>query len=270
MTWALVTATEVRHRHVANRLAAAGLIRAVVAEPKAHDPATRHTNDVEQRLLERYFADRTRSERDILADGPSWNLGDDCELITVKAGGANESHVPAEVERLGVQGCVVFGSSILKQGWLGRFGGSMVNLHLGLSPYYRGAGTNFWALHDGKPQLVGATIHVLDAGVDTGPILMHVRPNPLPGDNAHSFGNNTIAKAARALVDLLPRWETIEPVPQWSEPSARECRMKDFDAPALTRMLERLDRGLLRDYAAAPAAFEQPRLVREFEPLVLS
>ena len=48
-----------------------------------------------------------------------------------------------------------------------------INIHVGVSPYYRGTDCNFWALYDGNSHLVGATIHKLSKGLDSGPILYH-------------------------------------------------------------------------------------------------
>ena len=45
---------------------------------------------------------------------------------------------------------------------------------MGISPYYRGTDCNFWALYDGNPHLVGATIHYLSEGLDSGDIAYHV------------------------------------------------------------------------------------------------
>ena len=44
---------------------------------------------------------------------------------------------------------------------------------MGISPYYRGADCNFWAMYDGNSHLVGATIHMLSKGLDSGAILYH-------------------------------------------------------------------------------------------------
>lgn len=49
---------------------------------------------------------------------------------------------------------------------------------MGLSPYYRGTDCNFWALYDKKPQYVGATIHLLSKGIDSGPTLYHALSKP--------------------------------------------------------------------------------------------
>ncbi len=49
----------------------------------------------------------------------------------------------------------------------------LLNLHTGISPYYKGGpNCTLWALSRGEPDMVGATIHVLDPGIDSGDILL--------------------------------------------------------------------------------------------------
>jgi methionyl-tRNA formyltransferase len=45
----------------------------------------------------------------------------------------------------------------------------IINLHLSFLPWNRGAHPNFWSFWDNTPS--GVTIHKIDPGVDTGPIL---------------------------------------------------------------------------------------------------
>lgn len=45
-----------------------------------------------------------------------------------------------------------------------------VNLHIAYLPYNRGAHPNFWSWIDNTPS--GVTIHEIDAGIDTGPIVV--------------------------------------------------------------------------------------------------
>jgi methionyl-tRNA formyltransferase len=47
--------------------------------------------------------------------------------------------------------------------------GRIVNLHVSLLPWNRGADPNFWSFFDDTPK--GVTIHQMDNGVDTGPII---------------------------------------------------------------------------------------------------
>lgn len=57
-----------------------------------------------------------------------------------------------------------------------------VNIHMGVSPYYRGAACNFWAAHQGRADLIGATIHELSTGLDSGRMLLHALPKPQKAD----------------------------------------------------------------------------------------
>jgi methionyl-tRNA formyltransferase len=46
-----------------------------------------------------------------------------------------------------------------------------INIHTGITPEYRSANPIFWALYRGEPEKVGVTIHFVDQGIDTGPII---------------------------------------------------------------------------------------------------
>ena len=69
---------------------------------------------------------------------------------------------------------MVFGSSFIK-GKLINFliKKKAINIHAGISPFYRGCDCNFWALNEKNYHLVGTTIHLLTKGLDSGPILYH-------------------------------------------------------------------------------------------------
>ena len=46
----------------------------------------------------------------------------------------------------------------------------IINLHISYLPYNRGAHPNYWSFKDNTPK--GITIHFIDTGIDTGPILI--------------------------------------------------------------------------------------------------
>jgi len=58
---------------------------------------------------------------------------------------------------------------IIKAESLHNAGAPIINLHISLLPWNRGAHPNFWAFVDGTPH--GVTIHLIDEGIDTGAIL---------------------------------------------------------------------------------------------------
>lgn len=51
----------------------------------------------------------------------------------------------------------------------------ILNIHISLLPWNKGAHPNFWAFYDGTPH--GVSIHLIDEGIDTGPILYQKKVN---------------------------------------------------------------------------------------------
>lgn len=58
---------------------------------------------------------------------------------------------------------------LLRQPVLDALPGRVINLHISLLPWGRGADPNFWSWFEGSPK--GVSIHQIDAGMDTGPVL---------------------------------------------------------------------------------------------------
>jgi len=258
----VLTSTFPRHRWVAARLAAALDVAGVWQEEKSFQPLRYAGNDDEQRIIGEHFAARDASEAawfgatDIAAaQGPRTHR--------VPPGGCNDPGEVASMTRLAPDVVLVFGTGILKRDLIDAFAGRILNLHLGLSPYYRGAGTNFWPLVNREPEYVGATIHYLDEGIDTGPIIEHVRPEILPADGPHDLGNRTIVAAAErlaaaAIAHVAGR---LHAVPQWS--GGRLYQRKDFSASAVVRMHEQFASGMIPEYLARRTARDaRLRLVR--------
>lgn len=125
---------------------------------------------------------------------------------------------------------VVFGASYIK-GALAEFlvKHRAYNLHMGVSPYYRGSSTNFWALYDGRPQYVGATIHLLTAGLDSGPMLFHALP-PAEATEPFLLGMLAVRAAHQGLVQALVdgTLPTMTAVAQDKKLELRYTRNVDF------------------------------------------
>lgn len=97
---------------------------------------------------------------------------------------------------------VVFGSSYIK-GFLINFliKKKAINIHMGVSPYYRGADCNFWALQDGNPHFVGATVHLISKGLDSGKVLYHALAKP--EKNPFHYTMKTVKSAIDSLSDKI-------------------------------------------------------------------
>jgi methionyl-tRNA formyltransferase len=125
----------------------------------------------------------------------------------------------------------------------------MVNMHLGLSPYYRGTGTNFWPLVNSEPECVGATLHLAVAKVDAGPVLAQVRPDTAADDRAHDLGTKTIIAGARRLPSVIRDLAAGRATLHTQDLSqGRLYRRRDFNAEAVRVLWRNLDAGMVADY----------------------
>jgi len=59
----------------------------------------------------------------------------------------------------------ILGAPLLQQ-----LGPAIINLHISLLPWNRGADPNLWSFLEDSP--AGVTIHQMDEGIDTGPVLL--------------------------------------------------------------------------------------------------
>lgn len=66
---------------------------------------------------------------------------------------------------------VVFtGGGLIRQPLLARAGMGVLNCHMGILPKYRGMDCTYWCSLNRDRENIGFTLHLMDAGVDTGPI----------------------------------------------------------------------------------------------------
>ena len=78
-----------------------------------------------------------------------------------------------------------------------------INYHSGITPGYRGIHGGYHALARGEPQHFGATLHLVDAGIDTGDILAQVQVTPEKGDNFHTYLWLMAAQSRQAVVSVM-------------------------------------------------------------------
>jgi phosphoribosylglycinamide formyltransferase-1 len=96
---------------------------------------------------------------------------------------------------------------ILGARFLSRFLGRVVNTHPALLPAFPGAHAVPEALAYGV-RVTGCTVHLVDAGVDTGPILAQEAIPVLEGDDEASLHERIKVVERRLLVDVLAAMAT--------------------------------------------------------------
>ena len=88
-----------------------------------------------------------------------------------------------------------------------------INVHGSLLPKYRGAAPIQWAIANGE-KFTGITTMQMDAGIDTGAMLLKAELEILPEDNTDTLSLKLANLGANLLIDTLRRLDTITPEAQ--------------------------------------------------------
>jgi folate-dependent phosphoribosylglycinamide formyltransferase PurN len=189
---------------------------------------------------------------------------------TIRVTNVNDTEAVAFVRERAPDIVCVNGTNLLRSPMLGLIPEiplGVLNLHTGLSPYSRGGNCNLFMILEGRPELVGVTIHHIDPGIDSGDIVRTARPELAPDDTVETID----ARSWRLGIDLM--LESIADlaagrarrVPQWTEGTLFLRRTGYVYSPwQRVRANRRLARGLVRDYRAERE--ERDRAVRLVGP----
>jgi phosphoribosylglycinamide formyltransferase-1 len=127
-------------------------------------------------------------------------------VVDHKAFGSREEFERAllqELEAAGVELVVLAGfMRVLTPTFLGAYPNRVINTHPALCPAFPGMHGARQALEYGV-KVTGCTVHLVDAGVDTGPILMQAAVDVLPGDDEKTLQARIQAEEHRLLPEAV-------------------------------------------------------------------
>ncbi len=109
-----------------------------------------------------------------------------------------------------------------------RFG--CLNVHTSLLPKYRGAAPIQWAIVHGEAE-TGVTIMKMDAGLDTGDILLQEHTPILPADHSETLHDRLAQMGAALLLKTIPQYisGSLLPQPQPAVGGSYAARIKKED-----------------------------------------
>jgi methionyl-tRNA formyltransferase len=90
-----------------------------------------------------------------------------------------------------------------------------INIHPSMLPFYRGPVPTAWAIQNGE-QRFGITVHLMDLGIDTGPILIQELYEILEDETGYELYTRAMKLGARILIDNFEYLvsEKRDPTPQ--------------------------------------------------------
>ena len=154
--------------------------------------------------------------REKLAESKLWQATqasqsrESLNIIEMSGRAFNNEANEAQIRQLQPDLMIVCGGPILRKPIFSIPRLGTVNIHFGISPFYRGQHTILWPLMKCDFGHIGATIHQIDSGVDTGEVFARLYPEIEPGDNDISL-EIKIAKLVHATTTELIQFIESQP-----------------------------------------------------------
>lgn len=102
---------------------------------------------------------------------------------------------------------IVNGTRILNKKLLEATSAKIINMHLGITPKYRGVHGAYWALYNHDREHAGVTVHLVDEGIDTGGILHQDIIEITDCDNYYTYPYLQIGKGIQLDLQTIRDFE---------------------------------------------------------------
>jgi methionyl-tRNA formyltransferase len=270
MRLVLLTGDRPEHRYVANVLCQRVGLHAILVDRGV--PRTR-TQEI-QRLWRRYTlgqlgskvcmrviqhlhndaAERERQLRTVF--GPDGDRFERTALVH-ELHGINTPDSIAKVVEQNPDCLLVYGTGIVGDKTLSKSRLPALNMHTGISPYYRGTNCAFWPLHNGELEMLGATVHECVSKVDAGRVFAVGQAALQADDGLHAVFGRCVQKGADLYVDVIERLEsgTLEGKPQ-DLSIGREYRASSRGLREELRVRRMIKQGVVRRFVAERAQLD--------------
>jgi methionyl-tRNA formyltransferase len=169
-------------------------------------------------------------------------------FISIKNEKINDEKIINLIKKENFDYIIAYGCSIVAQEFINQFRGKFFNIHLGLSPYYKGSGTNFFPFVNKELQFCGSTIMQISKKIDGGKIIHQIRPDFNKNDNIHTIGNKIIKKTFVDLCKIITQDKKIKFFQVKTRYKTKVYKRKDFNKKTLKIAIKNIKNELVPEY----------------------
>lgn len=247
----ILTGTELRHDFFRKYISSCDGINVINSYCEGtENNLTDYTESIKvgNELRINHLNNRLQSERDFFELYSSTSV-ESSSPIFLKKGDINNPEYVNKIINSEPDLIISYGCSIIKEQLISAFKGRFINVHLGLSPYYKGGGTNFWPLVNGEPEYVGATFMHIDTGIDTGEVIHQIRARFDSGDTPVQIGNRLILDMARSLSEIVVAFDRLTKEKQLDKLARHKTyRKNDYSEDSVVSLYKNFKDGMIQDY----------------------
>lgn len=214
MRLVIITGDGAEHHYVANEIAARHEVSAIlVCDP----PRPRSWHSVLRKSPGRFLDKALRAlylkaigdaearrESLLRVLGPQSAAFERPDLV-MRVGRPKEGTLARKVAELRPDVIAIYGTGIIPDEVLALGGSVALNMHTGLSPWYRGVACAMWPLVENEPDKIGATVHECTSAVDGGAIFFRDRAELFRGDDLHAVFARAVKAGAAGYCEVIER-----------------------------------------------------------------
>jgi len=188
-----------------------------------------------------------------------------CQILQVKTGSLNSAKTVKFVKSVKPDVALIFGTGMIKEPLLSTLPRNSINLHLGISPRYRGSATLFWPFYFMEPPYAGCTFHYIVNEPDAGDVVHQVVPELNMGDGIHDVACKAVVAAAvdgAKLLDIFKNkggWKIHK-----QQSTGKKFLADDFKPEHLRVIYNVFNDDMVKYYLEGKLASKKPKLIRQF------
>ena len=161
----------------------------------------------DKKLFIRHFENRNKVEKEIYGDLSPEKVFSGYKTIFINDKQLNTESIANEVSSFDADFAFIFGVNLILDPVIEKLPEDKINLHLGLSPWYKGGATLYYPFYQLRPQYCGCTFHKITKEADAGEIIHQCVPKLEYGDKIHDVGTKCVIKAKEDLPLIIKHWK---------------------------------------------------------------
>ena len=218
----------------------------------------------------KHFQNRFEKEKESYGELTHENVFKFEKKIVVDSKSLNSERVLKKVKEFNADLSIIFGVDLILDPLLSELPKNKLNIHLGLSPWYKGGATLFWPFYFLQPNYAGVTIHQITKNPDEGEIIHQFVPKLEFGDTIHDVGVKCVLKTKFEIIKVINHYKINKGFKGMTQTtSGRVWRGKDFKSSHLRVLYDLFNDDIVDKYLNNEIERSEPKLFSCIEKQVI-
>ena len=186
----------------------------------------------------------------------------ECPIYYVDRDGLSSEKTVAFVKECNPDVVFIYGPGMIREPLISALPKYKINLHLGLSPRYRGSATLFWPFYFLEPNWAGSTFHIISDEPDAGAIIHQSLPELKRGDTIHEVSCRVVQQSAADVKKIIAGLESGQPLTLHRQTSrGKNFLTRDFMPQHLRVIYDLYDDAIVDAYLDGKVKPLEPKVI---------